>query len=97
MSEQVAPQAVEQQIPQAKSLHIVVKTFGPDGRPTGERIVDMYHYGTRKWLQDHQWWAMHNDHSIEVQVATDEDIGAYMFKQQLALQEKYKNPVAGVA
>src|ERR1700761_9605846 len=39
------------------NLFISVKTFDAEGKTVGERVVDMYHFGTRNWLQNHHWWA----------------------------------------
>ena len=58
---------VAERATQTKNLYVSVKTFDSEGKTIGERIVDMYHYGTAKWLQNHLWWAMHNDHCVESQ------------------------------
>lgn len=72
------------------NLYISVKTFeNVEGRCIGERIVDLYHFGTRSWLQNHQWWAMHNGHSVEVNVATPDEIDAYLASGKAALAEKF--------
>ncbi len=76
-------------------LFVSVNTFDADGRTIGERIVDMYHYGTRNWLQNHHWWAMHNGHCVEVTVATPEAVSAYVESSKIALANKF-NSVGGV-
>ena len=73
----------------AKHLHIVVSTFDPTGKPAGERIVDLYHPGTRTWLQNHQWWAMHHNHSVETSVATQKEVDQYLAYKSKALAEKF--------
>ncbi|OYV41145.1 MAG: hypothetical protein B7Z80_02715 [Rhodospirillales bacterium 20-64-7] len=76
----------------SKTLYMSVKTFdGKTGKDIGERIVDLYHFGTRAWLAKHTWWAMHNGHSLQVDMATDEEIGRYLFEQEKALQEKFNS------
>ena len=56
--------------PVAKSLHVVVTTYDSAGNEIGTRTVDMYHYGTKTWLINHTWWAMHNGHTVSQQLAT---------------------------
>jgi hypothetical protein len=75
--------------PQQNNLFISVKTFDPEGRTIGERIVDMYHFGTRTWLQNHHWWAMHNGNCVETNVATQTEVDAYLAKGTAALAEKF--------
>ena len=70
-------------------LFVSIKTFNAEGRTIGERIVDMYHYGTRNWLQNHHWWAMHNGHCVETTVATQAEIDAYMDASKAALAAKF--------
>lgn len=81
---------------QSKVLYVTVETFNNEGRPVGFRVVDMYHYGTRNWLANHQWWAMHNDHMCEIKPATSEEANEYLAKAAQALQNKYSTP-KGVA
>jgi hypothetical protein len=49
---------------QGRALFVTVNTFDAVGAQIGTRTVDMYHYGTRNWLSNHQWWAAHNGHTI---------------------------------
>lgn len=78
---------------QANNLYMSVKTFDEQGKTVGERIVDLYHFGTRKWLQDHLWWAMHNSNCVEVNVANSDEIAGYVQKNAEALAAKF-NKVA---
>ena len=92
----VAPAAPNQH--QARNLYMSVKTFCPEGKSIGFRIVDLFHYGTRNWLQDHLWWAMHNSNCVEVNVATDEEISEYLEASAKALQAKFaKEPAQAAA
>lgn len=84
------------QSPQTKHLFIRVNAFNAEGREVGTRIVDLYHFGTRAWLQKHTWWAMHHGHVIEQQPATEDEIAAYIQAQRDALAAKY-NPQAEAA
>lgn len=70
-------------------LFVSIKTFNAEGRTIGERIVDMYHYGTRNWLQNHHWWAMHNGHCVETTVATPAEVDEYMQSAKKALADKF--------
>lgn len=106
MSKQVNTVAVEVQAPATtngnsqttkNNLFVSVKTFDPEGRTIGERIVDMYHFGTRNWLQNHHWWAMHNQNCVEVNVATDEEISGYLDSAKLALAAKFNGATEAVA
>jgi len=45
-------------------LNVIVDTFDKAGELVGTRTVDLYHYGTRDWLAKHNWWAMHNDCTV---------------------------------
>lgn len=71
------------------NLFISVKTFDVEGKTVGERIVDMYHFGTRNWLQNHHWWAMHNGHCVETNVATPTEIENYLSASKVALAAKF--------
>ena len=76
------------------NLFISVKTFeNVEGRSIGDRIVDMYHFGTRSWLQNHVWWAMHNGHSVEQNLATPDEIDTYLAAGKAALAEKFNKTV----
>lgn len=70
-------------------LFVSIKTFNAEGRTIGERIVDMYHYGTRSWLQNHHWWAMHNGHCVETTVATEAEVADYIESSKAALAAKF--------
>lgn len=72
-----------------KVLYVKIVTMDMKGKVIGERIVDMYHYGTRKWLHDHMWWAMHNDHLVEAQQASVTDVDTYLLAQRQKLAEKF--------
>lgn len=81
-----------------QNLFISVKTFDPEGKTVGERIVDMCHYGTRKWLSDHLWWATHNGNCTEIDLAKPAEIDAYLAKGKEALAAKFNHsaPVGAV-
>lgn len=76
------------------NLFISVNTFDAEGKTVGERIVDMFHYGTRNWLQNHLWWAMHHNHQVECTVCTPEQSAEYVKSASLALAAKFNAPVA---
>lgn len=79
--------------PQNRNLYVTVNTYGPDGKQIGTRVVDMYHYGTRNWLANHTWWAMHNGHVVEQMPATDAEIDDYLEAAKKALAQKFANGV----
>lgn len=92
MSKSVKPAPVLVAVPSTspQNLFISVKTFdGPSGKTVGERIVDMCHYGTRNWLSNHLWWATHNGHCTEIDLAKPEEIEAYLEAGKLALAGKF--------
>ncbi len=92
-----APEAAATSIPQ--NLFISVRTFDGLGKTVGERIVDMCHYGTRNWLSNHLWWATHNGHCTEVDLAKPAEIEAYLAKGVEALAAKFNtaSPEPGTA
>lgn len=77
-----------------KVLYVKITTMDVKGAVIGERIVDMYHFGTRKWLHDHTWWAMHNDHLVEQQQASVTDVEVYLATQRQKLADKFNTPKA---
>lgn len=77
------------QTPAQRSLYVVVDTFNNYDEQIGTRVVDMYHFGTRNWLQNHHWWAMHNGHFVTTRNATDEEIAEYLESQRQALADKF--------
>lgn len=87
---QVAVKVPAQQTQQTNNLYVTVTTYdGKTNKQIGTRVVDMYHYGTRNWLQNHHWWAMHNGHVVETQIANEADVAEYIKAQEVALAEKY--------
>jgi hypothetical protein len=92
---QAATQSEVAQQSQSKNLYVTVTTYDAKGKETGVRVVDMYHYGTRNWLQNHCWWAMHNSQQVEITISTDAEVDDYLARQTQALQDKFsKEPVA---
>jgi len=77
---------------QPNQLFASVDTYNIKGDRIGHRVVDMYHYGTRNWLQNHMWWAMHNGHGVETQIATDDEVKEYITEQAGALAAKFNAP-----
>lgn len=74
---------------QPRNLYVTVNTYGSDGKQVGTRVVDMYHYGTRNWLQGHMWWAVHHGHTTETMIANDAEVADYVKAQEVALAHKY--------
>lgn len=91
--------ATNSETPQTKSRHLFIKvqTFNLEGREIGTRIVDMYHFGTRNWLANHGWWAMHNCHQIEQKIAEDDEVAEYLAVQKQALADKFNTEKQHVA
>lgn len=85
------PQTTKTNAQGPSNLFISVKTFDGEGKTVGERIVDMYHFGTRNWLQNHHWWAMHNGHCVETNVATQDEITNYLAASKEALVAKFNS------
>lgn len=76
------------------NLYMTINTVDVNGKTVGYRIVDLYHYCTRNWLMNHQWWAMHQGHLVEVQPATAEEINEYLAKKAKELQDKFADAPA---
>lgn len=76
---------------QDKRLFVKVTTtdLTKKGLIIGERIVDMYHMGTKNWLQNHMWWAMHNGHLVESEVASEDDVKSYIDDNRAKLAAKF--------
>jgi len=72
-----------------QNMFLFVETFDEQGRPIGERIVDMYHFGTNKWIAKHLYWAVHNKASVEMTPAKPEKIEQYLASAKMALAEKF--------
>lgn len=100
MSKQVNTAVVATAAPsqQSNNLYVTVKTYNSEGKAVGERIVDMYHFGTRNWLQNHHWWAMHNGNCVETNVASSEETENYLANAKIALAAKFNDaPLKGAA
>lgn len=91
-----APAAVDAATPQ-QTLFTKVMTFDTEGHTIGERIVDMYHFGTRKWLQTHLWWAMHNTAQVEITVATQKEVDLYLLEAKKKLATKFNGTAPQLA
>jgi hypothetical protein len=78
----------------AKTLFVQVTTRNDAGKVIGTRIVDMYHFGTRNWLHNHHWWAMHNGNNVETEVAHEDDVAAYLADAKLKLADKFNSKAA---
>lgn len=91
MSKQITTPKQQANTTTENNLFISVKTFDKEGKTVGERIVDMYHFGTRKWLQQHTWWAVHNGHEIETKLATPDEVKAYLAAAAQALASKFNS------
>jgi hypothetical protein len=82
-----------------KNLFVLVTTRDGQTPDTivGSRIVDMYHFGTRNWLQNHMWWATHNGHVVVLELATAEEIQDHIAALTAQLAAKFNSvPVAAV-
>lgn len=86
---QSQPQSEKPAAAQQRNLYVTVTTYASDGKQVGIRVVDMYHYGTRNWLQGHMWWAVHHGHTTETQPANDAEVADYVKEQEYALAYKY--------
>jgi hypothetical protein len=77
-----------------RNLFIKVTTLNADNQEIGSRIVDMYHFGTKNWLQAHQWWAMHNAHVVETCLAHEDEVSAYIANRSQELVERFAADMA---
>lgn len=94
--ELVAPLSSDPQNPQTKTLYITINTYeaGAKGKNIGHRVVDLFHYGTRNWLNKHTWWAMHHGYVVEQVVSTPKEIENYVAEQKTLLANKFNNDPA---
>lgn len=76
------------------NLYMTIKTFNAEGKDIGFRVVDLFHYNTRNWLQGHIWWAMHNGNLVEIDIAKPDEIEAYLEAGKAALAEKFNSAPA---
>lgn len=82
-------------LPAASNLFITVKTFAADtGKDIGFRVVDLFHYGTTRWMQSHNWWAMQNGHVVEIANSTPPEVEHYLATAKQALADKFNNSPA---
>ncbi len=81
----------------SRTLYVRVDTFDIEGKTVGTRIVDMYHFGTNGWMQKHQWWAMHNGHTVETNVANEAEVADYVAYQKQLLAERFNTDRAHIA
>ena len=75
------------------ALYIIVDTFDSAGFRLSRRIENLYRPGTCKWLQSHEWWAIHNKHIVEIRTALAEEVEEYL----AGSMEELKEYVAGWA
>ena len=83
------PKQVETPPQAEKTLFVKVETYDKKGEKMGSRIVDMYHFGTRNWLQNHIWWAMHNEAGITQSVCSTAEVEAYMTEAKAKLAAQF--------
>lgn len=67
-----------------KSLYVKIETYNPENKQIGERVVDIYHPGTSKWLQKHSWWAAHHNNIIEIRNADAGEVQAHLAEVEKA-------------
>lgn len=91
-----APAVAAPAAPQLQNLFVSVNTFDKNGKTIGERIVDMYHYGTNAWLTKHLWWSATHGHCTEIDEAKPADIDAYLAQGRLALAERFNSRGVGI-
>lgn len=75
----------------SQNLYFGVQSFDKEGHDIGFRIVDLYHFGTRKWMEKHTWWALHNGHTLEIIPTTPDQVTAHVAKLAAELVEKYSH------
>lgn len=78
----------------ATPFHVAVVTSVANTDPkvvVDSRICDLYNFQSRKWLTNHQYWAMHQGHTVEIHPATDDEVTAYTSKQAQLLSRRYSH------
>lgn len=75
---------------QKDPFYVQVTTCVPDKDVTVDsRVCDMYNFQSRKWLTNHQFWAMHQGHKVEIHPASSEEVDSYTAKQTQLLSRRY--------
>lgn len=72
-----------------KHLYFTVSNYAPDGKADSYRVVDLFHPNTRDWLAKHTWWAMHNDYTLDIQRATEDEVNEYIRNGERKLADKF--------
>lgn len=77
---------VEQKAP----FHVIVVTSVP-GKDVivDSRVCDIYNFQSRKWLTNHQYWAMHQRHTVEIRPASETEVAEYTSNQAQLLSRRY--------
>lgn len=85
--QQEAPSGADQQ---KDPFYIQVKTSIP-GKDVivDSRLCDIYNFQSRKWLTNHQFWAMHQGHTVELHTASSDEVAEYTRKQAQLLSRRY--------
>lgn len=75
---------------QKTPFHVQVLTSIP-GKDVivDSRVCDIYNFMSRKWLTNHQFWAMHQGHTVELHPATPDEVTEYTKKQAQLLSRRY--------
>lgn len=76
--------------PKNSSFHVQVLTKVPNKDVVVDsRICDIYNFQSRKWLTNHQFWAMHQGHTVELHPATPDEVQQYTQRQAQLLSNRY--------
>lgn len=74
------------------NIFISVLTFDKEGRPVGERLVDMCHHGTEFWLyRKHLWWAMQHGYEVEIKPASAKEVDDYLIAGRQSLADRFNS------
>lgn len=74
------------------NLYMTINTVDVAGKAVGYRLVDLYHFGTRNWLSNHHWWAMHQGHEVIICPASQDEVNSYLAEKAKELQDKFNGP-----
>lgn len=82
----------EQPAADKEPLYVKVLTTAKAGDATvtiDSRVTDIANWDSRKWLTNHQFWAMHQGHSVSMDKATTDEVNNFVNQQAQALSRRF--------
>lgn len=91
MSVKVAVVEQEAAVQERDPFHISVLTriTGNNDITIDSRVCNINDFQSRKWLTNHQFWAINQGHTVEMRPATSDEVQGYVAKQSKLLSNRY--------